>query len=157
MTTGKALPSIVQYMIMRRRAHIDCQDLGQGCPCGRFTSRYQVWSRSSHSILDHIGNKRCQGDADDKPQDSDVSFMEARSDYDGVEDEEYQWTYAGVYDVLKGRDSFDEGVRVTDCVVVEGEEAVEGSYEEAALRKESVQDGRGRTGLTPKYASCRRT
>lgn len=124
-------------MIVRRRTDINRQDLGQRRPRGRFTSRYQVWSWSSHCILDHIGNERCQSDTDDKSENGDMGFVEAWSNNDCIEDEENQRTDASVYDVLEGRYSFDEGMGVSDCVVVEGEEAVEGSDQKAALRKES--------------------
>lgn len=56
-----------------------------------------------------------------------MGFVEARSDYDRPNDEEDQRANACVDDVLKGGHSFDRGMGVSDRVVIEGEEAVEGS------------------------------
>ncbi len=52
----------------------------------RFAPREQVWTRSSHGILDDIGNKGCEDKRDCETKEGDVGFVRGRMHEQGEED-----------------------------------------------------------------------
>ena len=71
----------MQYMMVRFRTNINCNQRPLRRPLLRFTPRDEIWSRSPNSILHDVRDEGSEGEADEEAKDGDVGFMCSGSEY----------------------------------------------------------------------------
>lgn len=127
---GERPPAIVEYVVVRLRAHIDRDQRVPRRVNSRLAPRDQIRPRSSHHILDNICQEAREDDGDCQPEDRRVMLVE-RCSGRTIDDDDKKQRYHGCVDDTHGDGhSLLLGMRECDSQIVDVEHSMEGLDQE---------------------------
>jgi hypothetical protein len=133
MAARETAPSIVQRVGFCLGTHVNSDQVVLWCPSLGFAACYQIWPRAANCVLDNVGQKQSEEQADKEPKNRNVRLMYAWPENNGPNDQQNQRADSSKEDVLQRRYPLDEGVGILSRAIIQAEHLVDRLKEECGL------------------------